>query len=125
MPDLVNRGELFGSKSLSRRENRSARKAMLSKLSHVGFTLDRLDREEREGVERAMDPGCNNGEFCALIRALDTIRERRRILLGIPLPSANGGKRRLIDMPQAQVRDAILIPAHQAVNGVDSSVSPQ
>ena len=131
MPDAVDCDLVFDSKSLKRREDRSRRRAKIAQVNLVGRTLFKLDAEERKlvdafhsvemtGTER--DPYAWASALCSLTRALDSVRARRRITLGIPLPSANGGKRRLLDMPPAPVRDAVLIPEHPASNGADSAI---
>ena len=107
MPELCDRQELFGRKSLSRREARSVRQAMLVRLSHVGVTLRHLDGEEAKLCGDFHAPETTIEQRCAIERVLDLIRDRRRIVLGIPLP---GGRRRTIDLPPEAPVEAELLP---------------
>lgn len=121
-----------GATSLERKAVRSSNRFALSKVEHVGRTLYRLDREERKlvgGFEAiSIDVGTERDPFAwvnalsMLIRALDTVRERRRIILGIPLPKA--GTREPLELGPGDVKDAQLIGegSQPGYNGQSDSV---
>ncbi|HNQ90939.1 MAG TPA: hypothetical protein PKM73_20175 [Verrucomicrobiota bacterium] len=100
MPELIDRKELFTSKSLLRREVRQQRRIQLTRLTHRGKTLAALEQEEKtvlrhwaeaEGIPDLRERA---SVLCTLERCLDIIRERRRIIIGEPLPGSRrpGGR---------------------------------
>jgi hypothetical protein len=78
--------ELFAGKTLTRREARSSRDAALVRLTHVGVTLRSTDRDEKRVTTEFHAEGRSIPELCMLVRALDVLRERRRMLVdqGVP-----------------------------------------
>lgn len=105
MPELVERPELFTPKSLNRRVDRQNRALVLSRASHAGQVVLRLAREERnvcrtwDAVETELPFPDRIRAYLDLSRVLDTIRERRRIVLGIPLPGKGNVVKQLTAMP--------------------------
>ena len=95
--------------TLDAKHKLSAARATLQKATHVGLTLLKLRREEGRLSREFAKPERTVAELCQLICALDKVRERRRIILGIPLPGVNGRQRTLDLGPAGPTMDAQLI----------------
>ena len=106
-----------GIKTLQQNAERTFRKKTYALARHGGVTLSRLEKEERRltrefhsvggGTER--DPYAHVYALAALIKAIDATRERRRIILGIPLPGLRDRQRTLDMGPTGPTMDAQLI----------------
>jgi hypothetical protein len=79
---------------------RNGRRIQLATVRHVGRELVRLDREETRLIKVFHAPERTITELCQLVHALDRCRERRRILLGEPLPGSRSGRAHTISLPR-------------------------
>jgi len=118
MPKPLDFSERNMPMSLKRRENRASRAMTIISLRHIPDTLSRLDEQEKRLMEE-FRTAFTVKDLCSITSALDTIRERRRILLGIPLPGSRSGKetrihRTLADASPARMVDVIPIPDSDA-----------
>jgi hypothetical protein len=80
-------------KSLANRERVGQRRLQVARATHVGRTLSELDREERESLRcwracAVLEPGERAEAYAKLAKVIDGLRDRRRILLGEPLPGS-------------------------------------
>lgn len=110
-------------KSLQSHLRRSERKIAISRVRHIGLELTKLDKEERSterewrSLDTITDPVDRIDSRLKLSKVLDTIRERRRILLGEPLPGSrrSGTERRPIlpmQVVDCEPAESISIPEH-------------
>lgn len=107
-------------KSLAAHKRRSDRKLQVSRARHAGIELSRIDREEREtmrdwsALPSIQDAAERVDARLKLHKVLDGLRERRRILLGEPLPGSRraGSERRpVLPMHSIDVQPTISLPA--------------
>lgn len=80
-------------RSLKSHARRTERKLAVSRVRHAGVELTKLDREERDAGRcwrdcQALEPGERADAMAKLAKVIDGLRERRRILLGEPLPGS-------------------------------------
>jgi hypothetical protein len=121
-------------KALVRRKKRSERRMQVAYVTHKGDELLRLSKEERTAVRtwNQLDAMTNIVERADAMlkchKVLDGIRERRRILLGEPLPGSRraGSERRLImpmqivDVQPSQVQAECQTPVSDSATPPDA-----
>ena len=89
MPELVDRQELFTSKSLARRRLRSDRARALEKYSWKGKALSNLRKAENAMLDAINGPGKSDPDLlCRLVKTWLSMLDTRRVLVGDPLPGA-------------------------------------
>ena len=107
----------------------------MSRASHAGIELSRIDREERAAMRcwAACDdlPPAERAEaYSKLGRVIDTLRDRRRILLGEPLPgSRRAGTERRPVLPVSivdvqPVEHAALPAPEPTISDAEASAGP-
>lgn len=99
--------------SLGKRENRARRAMTIISLKHIPDTLKRLEIQEKRLMEEFHSAFLVK-DLCAASHALDEIRERRRIILGIPLPGSRSGKDTRIHRTLSDARPAQMIEVEPA-----------
>lgn len=133
MPNLIDRKELFASKSLLRRQDRQRRRIQLTRLTHRGKTLLALEQEEKtvlrhwREAEAIADLHERASVLCTLEKCLDIIRERRRIILDEPLPGSrrtrDGAPCRTASILDVQPMEPVQIGAG-GIGGAQQAVEP-
>lgn len=115
---------LQGPRSLSRRKLASANAVLIAFAAYAGETVKRLQREELQLCKDFAAPDTTIEQRVAIVRALDIIRDRRRIVLGIPLPGPRA-QRTLTLAPDGPV-DVDLVPelAQSISQATSSSAVP-
>ena len=102
----------FPRNSLAHRQSVGARRLVVAFSKYASETIRLLEQEEKRLCAEFHVPGLPIADLCSLVRALDTVRDRRRITLGIPLP--NGAQRRTLQLPQDGPVDVDLLPENGA-----------
>jgi len=97
-----------GPRSLANRKSVTARLLVVAFATYAGETIRRLRDEEKRLRRDFFAPDTTIEQRVALVRALDTLRDRRRVTLGIPLP--NGPQRRTLNLPPEGPVDVDLLP---------------
>ena len=137
MPLALNSIPREPTKALERRKYRSERRLQTERARHVGKELVDLEREERI-VKRALhsvehdipDPSERAEAISKLVRAVDTLRDRRRILLGEPLPGSRraGTERRPVlpvSIVDVQPMEQVAAPAPAPmISDAEASAEP-
>ena len=117
-------------KSLERHTARSQRRIQIARARHHGLVLVRLEREERAvlrdwtELDGVQDPCARADARAKLSKVLDTIRERRRILLGEPLPGSRRAGSERKPILHAQVLDVEPTPAGLPAISVSAPSEP-
>jgi len=119
MPELAYKKDIANPIRSSRRVGRQLKLLGLTRVYYIGLALTRLRAWERQ-VDRAFRelesvPVLDRvPAMCSLIKALDTILDRRRILCGDPLPSSKGsgkaGPRRMLELEPMPIPEPESVP---------------
>ena len=120
-------------KSLQAHQRRSERKLSVSRAAHAGIELSRLDKEERAAMRcwaagEDLPAGERAEAYSKLGRVLDTLRDRRRILLGEPLPGSRraGTERRpVLPVSIVEVQPVELPAPAPMISDAEPSVGTQ
>ena len=124
-------------KSLRNHQRRSERRISVSRVRHVGAELVKTEREERDALRcwrdcASLQPAERADAYAKLAKVIDTLRDRRRILLGEPLPGSRraGTERRpvlpvsIVDVqPLEQLAAPAPAPAPM-ISDAEQSVGP-
>ena len=97
-----------GPRSLTTRRAASVQAVAIAFAAYAGETVKRIQREELQLVRDFFAADTTIEQRVALVRALDTLRDRRRITLGITLP--NGPQRRALQLPPDGPVDVEMLP---------------
>jgi len=120
MADMADTPAVFQSNLLSRRGNRNLRRLTLERLTYIGRTLHILFSHERKlcaefaaAPKNIPDAAVRIPLMCQLVKTLDVIHDRRRILVGDPLPRGGGQKptRQLLEMEPGVPEPSVPEPA--------------
>jgi hypothetical protein len=125
MRELADMPEANNRKLLSRRSGRNLRRLTFERLIYIGRTLRLLYGQERllciefnAAPETVPDAAVRIPLMCQLVKTLDVIHDRRRILCGDPLPRGGGSKpaTRTLDLEPQSVPEP---PMPEPGSGVD------
>jgi hypothetical protein len=123
MPELAYKKDIANPIRSSRRVGRQLKLLGLTRVYYIGLALTRLRAWERQ-IDRAfreleaIDVLERVPAMCALVKSLDTILDRRRILCGDPLPRGGAQKQsiRTLDLEPQSVPEP---PMPEPGSGVD------